>query len=695
MKRFTLLPLALFIASAPALAATETLPEVVVTADYRKAKAQEIPSSLTVIGEQIIEQRNAQHLEEILNLAPNVNYSSGASRSRFYQIRGIGERSQFVEPLNPSVGVTIDDMDFSGLGTAGTLMDVEQVEILRGPQGTRFGANAMAGMINMKTADPTKEFEGRVESSLAEYNTYTLGAVVSGPLTDTLLYRFAAQQNRSDGYMENDYLNRDDLNDRDELTLRGKLRWLASDNLTIDTSLLYVDVDNGYDGFSLDNTRHTLSDEPGHDRQESFAAGIKATYSGAQQFETQLLLSSSNTNMEYGFDEDWAYPAICAGLACDGWEYNSTDNYIRNRQVHTAELRLISTEDGKLFNNSTDWVVGTYVRHQDEDLKREYTYADQDYRSDYETVNISLFAQLDTQLSERLTLGTGLRFEQHDADFRDNDGVDFDRGEDLWGGRVSLEYLLNTDTMIYGLVSRGYKTGGVNSNPSLPDSLRDYDTENMLNYEIGSKFSLLDNALQAQVALFYQQRNDVQVKQSTLVPNAGTSCPCEFVDYHANAAKGNNYGLEAEFVWQIASQWQLDGSLGLLETELKDFVNADGDDLDGREQAHAPAYQFSLGGQYFFTERLSARLEVEGKDSFYFSDSHPNKSDAYELWNASLTYNADQWRVSLWGRNLTNEDYQVRGFGGFGNDPRNFYEENAYYQYGEPRIVGVRGSYSF
>lgn len=357
MKRFTLLPLALMIASGSALAATGTLPEVIVTADYRKTKAQEIPSSLTIISEQVIEQRNAQHLEEILNLAPNVNYSSGASRARFYQIRGIGERSQFVEPLNPSVGVIIDEMDFTGLGTAGTLMDVEQVEVLRGPQGTRFGANAMAGLINMKTADPTEKFEGRIESSIAEYNTYTLGAVVSGPLTDTLLYRFAAQQNRSDGYMENDYLGRDDLNNRDEQTLRGKLRWLASDNLTIDTSLLYVNVDNGYDGFSLDNTRHTLSDEPGHDRQESFAGGIKATYRGAQHFETQILVSSSNTNMAYGFDEDWAYPTICAGLACDGWEYNSTDNYLRNRQVHTAELRLISTKDGKLFNNTTDWVV--------------------------------------------------------------------------------------------------------------------------------------------------------------------------------------------------------------------------------------------------------------------------------------------------------------------------------------------------
>ncbi|NHO66426.1 TonB-dependent receptor [Aestuariicella hydrocarbonica] len=683
-------------ASTQVLSATSNdLPIVNVTADFRDAKVTEIPSSLTVISEQVIEQRSALHLEEILNLAPNVNYASGASRARFYQIRGIGERSQFVEPLNPSVGVIIDDMDFSGLGTAGTLLDVKQVEILRGPQGTRFGASALAGLINLKTADPSENFEGRVESSLSEYDSYSLGAVVSGPLTDALLYRFSAQQNLSDGYIENDYLNRDDTNNRDEQTLRGKLRWLASDVLTVDTNLFYVDVDNGYDGFSLDNTRHTLSDEPGHDHQESVAAGVKATYSGAQAFETQVLASASNTNMEYGYDEDWAYPAICAGQACDGWEYNSKDNYIRNRSVQTAEVRLVSTEDGKLFNGTTDWVAGIYYRHQDEDLEREYTYASQDYLSDYETSNMSVFSQLETHLTDQLTLTAGLRLEQHESDFSDNNLITFDRDEDLWGGRLALEYLLDADTMVYGLVSRGYKTGGVNNNPSLPNELRDYDTEHMLNYEVGSKFSLRDNSLHAQIALFYQQRDDVQVKQSTLVPNAGSSCPCEFIDYQANAAQGNNYGLELELLWQVSTNWQLDGSLGLLNTELKDFVNADGKDLDGREQAHAPAYQFSLGGQYFFTERLSARLEVEGKDKFYFSDNHDEQSDAYELWNANITYDAKDWQLALWGRNLTDEDYQVRGFGGFGNDPRKFYATEPYYQYGEPRIVGVRGSYSF
>ncbi|MBU3071459.1 TonB-dependent receptor [Aestuariicella sp. G3-2] len=668
------------------------LPSVTVTAEFRESNINDIPSSISVIGEHVIEQRNAQHLEEILSLAPNVNYASGASRARFYQIRGIGERSQFVEPLNPSVGLIIDDIDFSGLGNAGTLLDIDQVEVLRGPQGTQYGANALAGLINIKSQDPTDTPEARLEASVAEYDTYTLSAVVSGPLSDSLSYRLAIQQQGSDGYTENDFLNRDDTSDRDEQILRGKLRWNASDKLTIDTTLIYSDIDNGYDDFSLDNTRHTLSDEPGHDRQETTALGIKATYEINSVFNVEMVTSYVNSNIEYGYDEDWTYSNICAGQPCDGWEYSSFDNYIRDRQTATVDFRLVSQADGRWFNETTDWLFGLYYQDQSEDLKREYTYQSQDFISDYATDRSAVYGQLETHLSEKLTLITGLRLERYTSDYQDNDAVDFDHDEDLWGGRVALQYQLNDNGMIYSLVSRGFKTGGINSNPALPESRRSYDTEHMLNYELGTKWSLLDNTLQTQIALFYQLRDEVQVKQSILITNSDLST--EFIDSFDNAAKGNNYGLEAQIQWRASDHWQFEGSLGLLDTELKDFVNAEGDDLDGREQAHAPDYQFSLASTYYFTDKLSARLEVEGKDSFYFSDSHEERSDSYELWNANLTYTEANWQVALWGRNLLDEEYQVRGFS-FPNDPRKFYITEPYYQYGEPRIIGVRGSYSF
>ncbi|MEH6558908.1 MAG: TonB-dependent receptor plug domain-containing protein [Oceanicoccus sp.] len=118
-----------------------------------------------------INSRSAQHLEQMLALAPNVNFSGGSSRTRYIQIRGIGERSQFSSPINPSVGTIIDDVDFSGIGIARTLFDVERVEILHGPQGTRYGANALAGIVAITSTAPSEDFNGYVESTLGNYDT--------------------------------------------------------------------------------------------------------------------------------------------------------------------------------------------------------------------------------------------------------------------------------------------------------------------------------------------------------------------------------------------------------------------------------------------------------------------------------------------------------------------------------------------
>ena len=122
--------------------ADKNIQEIIVTSDFREGLLKNIPTSISVIDAEVISQRNSNHLEQILALAPNVNFAAGASRGRYFQIRGIGERSQFVDPLNPSVGTYVDGIDFTGFGGAATLLDINQVEVLRGSQGTRFGANA-------------------------------------------------------------------------------------------------------------------------------------------------------------------------------------------------------------------------------------------------------------------------------------------------------------------------------------------------------------------------------------------------------------------------------------------------------------------------------------------------------------------------------------------------------------------------
>lgn len=696
----------LAVALASSLAAAETgLEEVVVTSQLRETTQLDTPTSVSVLGADAIEARGATNLEQLLNLAPNVNFSSGASRGRFVQIRGIGERSQFIDPVNPSVGLLVDGIDFTGLGLAASTLDMQQVEILRGPQGTLYGANALAGLINMTSNAPSTESFARVSAEAAQYGSHTLSAVTSGPLSEQLAYRFAVQNQQSDGYVHNRFLNRDDTNNIDETAARGKLSYQASDELQLDFTLFYLDADNGYDAFTLDNSRNTLSDQPGWDRQETLAGAVSGLWSGSDLFTVKSVLSAASSDTEYGYDEDWVH----VGFHPD--EYVSTDNYLRDRDNLSADVRLVSTDASRLFGGSTGWVAGIYLRTEEEALERNASFS-----SHFDTDNAALYGQLDTALTERLALITGLRLEQRRADYRDSLLVADRTDENLWGGNITLQFALDEDTLIYGTVSRGYKAGGVNgriisasaSNPAIGSNTFLFDTEHMLNYELGIKGDWLENRLQAQLAAFYQDRSDVQAKQS--IANI-TSDGISFDDYLANAAGGRTTGLEAEVNFQASDDLRLFATLGWLNAEFEDFISSvhvDARDdytgevtpisLNGRDLAHAPNYQYFTGAEYALTSNLTARLELEGKDDFYFSNSHNEKSTAYELVNARLTYRGDSWDVSLWGRNLTDEVVYTRGFyfsNQFGNNPANGYAPEGYYQLGEPRVAGISGSYTF
>ena len=692
---------ALAILAAPVLAQGKALEEIVVTAEFRDTPLLQQPASTSVLTALDIQQRAAGHLEEILNLAPNVNYASGASRGRFFQIRGIGERSQFVDPQNPSVGFIVDGIDFSGLALAGTLFDVEQVEVLRGPQGTLHGANALAGLINVRSRPPEADPGLYVEGMYADYDTWSGGIAGTGPLvSDRLLYRLSVYRYGSDGFMENDYLGRDDTNDRDETTIRGRLRWLAADDAELDITGLYIDVDNGYDAFSLDNTRHTLSDQPGQDTQESAALGL-TWRSHLRQATLEAAVSVADTETDYGYDEDWSYIGIAPGR-----EYSSFDRYLRERDSVSAELRLLSDDGSRLFGGTTDWVGGLYYLGDREHLRRRYTYLPSDFRSRYDSDSLALFGQLESALSARLTLVAGLRYEHRETDYRDSNGAAGDPDSGLWGGRAILEYRFDDRQMVYGGVSRGYRAGGINASilsslaiyddPAVVgrlESLSGFDEEFLTNYEIGFKGSFLSRRLTVRTALFYMDRDDQQAKGSLVIPREDGSTA--FIDYVDNAAEGSNYGLELELSWLATDRLSLHANLGLLETEFDRYTTSDGVDLSGREQAHAPPYQYAVGGHWELGRGLYLRVDLEGKDAFYFSDRHDVKSPDQDLLHARIGYAGERWSLALWGRNLTDEDYFPRGFGSFGNDPRKEYVVEPYYQYGEPRLVGVSASYSF
>ncbi len=268
-----------------------------------------------------------------------------------------------------------------------------------------------------------------------------------------------------------------------------------------------------------------------------------------------------------------------------------------------------------------------------------------------------------------------------------------------------FEYLPGDDHMLYGGVSRGYRANGVNAgalasmesvdDPALVDQLRSvqsYDAEYLLNYEAGYKGRFLDQRFSARLALFYMDRHDQQVKGSLVLVREDNSTT--FIDHTNNAASGHNYGLELEVDWQASDALYLYSHVGLLQTEFDRYTNADDRDLSGRDQAQAPHYQYAVGARYELGRGFYARLDVEGRDSFYFSDRHDLQAPSYNLFHARIGYLHGHWDIALWGRNLGDKDYAVRGFGSFGNDPRKEYVVEPYYQYGDPRQVGVSLNYS-
>ncbi|WP_197912071.1 TonB-dependent receptor [Kineobactrum salinum] len=188
-------------------------------------------------------------------------------------------------------------------------------------------------------------------------------------------------------------------------------------------------------------------------------------------------------------------------------------------------------------------------------------------------------------------------------------------------------------------------------------------------------------------------RNDQQVKGSLVVPREDEST--QFIDYTSNAARGTNYGLELELDWLATERLSLYANIGLLDASFDRYIRADGEDLAGHEQAHAPSYQIATGGRLNFSDHLYLRADVEAKDSFFFSDRHELRANAHTLLHLRLGYQRETWEVALWARNLTDRNYTTRGFGSFGNDPRKGYVVEPYTQLGEPRVVGVSASYRF
>jgi len=666
----------------------ELLGEITVTATWRETDLRDVPASITVLDGRALTDAGVQHFQDVLGLVPNLNWAAGSSRPRYFQLRGVGDLEQYQGAPNPSIGFLIDDIDLSGVGMAATLFDVEQVEVLRGPQGTRYGANALGGLIKLQTRAPDREFEILTEATGGQDNALGLGAVLGGAIegTETGAFRVALQKFESGGFRDNAFLGRDDTNVRDELTGRARLQFAPAERVQLGLTALWIDLDNGYDAFAIDNSRVTQSDDPGRDAQRTLGGSLVARYRG-ERFEASSTTAFADSDIHFGFDGDWGNDAFW------GVPYDFVSRIARDRQTLTQDLRL---ESPALDNDrNVAWVGGIYLRRLEEsnDQLDQGVYltdvTERTLASDFESTSYALYGQADWRIVRRIDLSLGLRVERREADYRDSDGATFAPSDEMLGGHLTGTVTLSDTQRWYASLTRGYKSGGFNIGAAVTPERRQYDPEYLWNLETGLHSSWRGGRLETNVNLFYMERHDQQVDTSfQLDPND----PLTFIFYTDNAAEGRNYGLEGNVRWRALDQVVVEGALGLLKSRYIDYQYSDRD-LDGREQSYAPSYQYSLGATWRHPFGFMVRADVTGRDAFYYSASHDERARVATLVNMKAGYEAEKWAVYLWGLNVFDDDYSQLGFF-FGNEPPDF-PPRRYTQAGDPRQIGVTAEWRF
>jgi len=724
--------------------AQSSVPEEIVVSGFRQTAVFDLDTSTTLFDSSTIQQTAISNFEELVPLVPNMSLSGEGSRARYFQIRGVGEREQYEGAPNPSVGYIVDDIDLSGIGGITTSFDLEQVDVLRGPQSARYGSSALAGIVYVQSAIPDKEFTSLVEVSGGSDELFSAGAAVGGPLADQLDGRISVYHFQDNGFRRNSYLGQDDTNSRDESTVRGKLNWELGEDWSALLSTIYADFDNRYDAWSLTNSSVTQSDrytppvivanpaldipaftDLGKDTQTTKAGSLKITGPLAANFDLVSITAYADSDIEFSFDSDWANSDTY--LPAYEVAYGSLSQ--RKRDTASQELRLVSTPAGRLFGNSTDWATGIYVQRlaEDNNTRDPGVYIDFDplscpepgcsgariVDSRYEADTYALFGVTESDLTDKWQLSVGLRLERWDADYKDrwfnnnlfdeafnpipvDDSNNFDPSENMLGGHTALSYLWSDELRGYGRIARGFKAGGFN--PSLSAfvdagvtgpygaELISYDPEYLWNYEVGLKGIWLNGLLQGDINVFYMDRDDAQLSQSDQLDN-----PSAFV-YVTSNGSADSYGLEATGVLQLSTAWQLHGALGLLESNIENWPVRPA--VEGRDLAHAPPYTLNLGFTWTGVQGWFFRSDLNAVGAYYFDISHDQKSESYEVVNMRLGRQWSNWQASLWGRNVFDKDYATRGFY-FVNEPPYTQDPTLYTRFGNPRQIGLTIDYRY
>ncbi len=732
------------IAIALAITATEgyaqaILEEVMVTATKRPESLQDIPVTVTVFNSETIQEAGINNAEDLAILTPSLNINSNLSPfNARLTIRGVGT-AQTDPALEPSVGMFIDGVFLgrSGLGMS-DLTDIQRIEVLQGPQGTLYGKNTNAGAVVVITKAPNmEEFEGYLEASAGNYSMGKITGAISGPLSDTLAYRLSGNAEQRDGYYDNG--GGDDLNDADNWNVRGKLLWEPTDDLSLLLDGSHVDRDTtccGADSVQSDSVNTELANQGlAQDKNDPY------DYDIAVDLDSRFKLESDTLALTADYDQTWG--SIKSITAWNDYDYTSSTDVdrsqldilaIRNDKYSgdslSQELRLSSE-----LGDQLDYQLGLF--YYDQTTKRgdgsPYVFIGEDFltiagqqdlpfplpinllaqpgdtvssKIKLETETFAIFGQTTWHVGDRWHLKGGLRWtdEEKKADlYSRNDSTaasqeligrslldsittpidaNLKRSSDNVDWLLSASVDIGDDTMAFATAATGSKSGGFNSVSGTPED-RAFDDEDTMSYELGVKSTLLDATLRIHATAFYTEIDDYQSQQQ-LESGAGT--------FVSNFGTVETSGLD--FYLEAVPLPNLTISAGLLY--MHKYEVTDGPDK-GLELPFTAEYSGNLAATLVFPLADGA---IYTRADYSYMDDHstnvaseanlqPKDFDDRNLVNLKVGWRNEQWNVSVWGKNITDDEYASQTVVAFP-----FSDMDAYFL-APPRTYGATLRYDF
>lgn len=719
-----------------------TLEEVVVTARKREESLQETPVSVMTFGALELEKSNVSDLIDMSVKLPNVNLAAAGgsgSNNASFSIRGLGSGSRNSPNSENSVGLYIDDAYYGKTdGAILEVIDVEQIEVLRGPQGTLFGRNSTAGAIRYVTKKPHFDGnEGSITTTVGNYSRADLKAAANVILSDNLAARWTVASINRDGHVDNKLTGKD-VGDKSTVAVRGAFLLKASDDLDLNLSVDYAESDtNGAPavatiaveggiwgapfaavenaenlaayGFThadtpTDNFFHSYSSEDTYSKRDSVGINLVANYSLSED----MSLKSATTYRKMETDVFYDMDGVAAELAARTME--------RDIEVFTQELQLSGS------NDKMDWVAGLFYLDEtakafQDDIRMvnaamgEYGMQGGQLVDPHETTSYAAFGQMTYRLSDSLALTTGLRYTRDEKEqvvynlpggvpqIRDNVVLEA-KDSDSWSapsGRISLEWNVSDKVFAFASYTRGFRAGGIIDEGAVgvlsPEGFGSYDKETLDSFEIGLRSDLLDDRLRLNLTAFSMEAEDLQF---TVLLEAGSSDTVI-----RNAGKADITGLEAEITAILSDNVTFSLDAGWLDSEYVE-VPALVDELkpvqQGDSLTNAPdlSYSANLDIDFPVTEgSLALNVNYGYKDDYSLFPGIDSVQESYGLLGANLTYeSADgSWRAALFGTNLTDEEYAniIMDIGGSIGGALGFRMAEP----GRPREYGLAITYNF